>query len=129
MDSPKSTAKKAASKPPKKKRPRTATQIEAERAYEKRRREYRRRQQHEKYQKKLAQRRAKSQAVNRSRGHVERPKGPKARVELIVPASHKWRLFTHPDGIVRLHFTSKKGFELDELQQILREFKALKVQA
>lgn len=110
------------------KRPRTAAALAAERAYEARHREKRKLQQFEKHQRHLAARRAKRQAANRARGHAERPKGLKARVELIVPASRKWRIFTHPDGICRVHFTSKKGFELDELQQIQREFKALKSQ-
>ena len=113
----------------KKKRVRTPQQIEAERRYEEKHRAERKKQQFEKYQKNLATRRAKQLARNRAQGKSQRPKGPKARVELILPASRRWRLFTHPDGITRLHFTSKKGFELDELQQILREFKALKAQA
>ena len=118
--------KKAAAK---KKRARTPQQIEAERRYEEKHRADRLHQQFEKYQKNLAARRARQLARNRAEGHTPRPKGPKAKVELILPASRRWRIFTHPDGITRLHFTSKKGFELDELQQILREFKALKVQA
>jgi len=119
-------------KPTAKKQParkRTEKQIEAERRYEAKHRAERLQQQFEKYQKKLVPRRAKQLARNRAAGRSPRPKGPKARVELILPASRRWRIFTHPDGVTRLHFTSKKGFELDELQQILREFKALKVQA
>lgn len=111
------------------KRTRTPAQIAAERAYEQKNREKRKLQQFEKHQRHLAARRAKYKAANRAKGHAERPKGQKARVELIIPASRRWRLFTHPDGITRVHFTSKKGFELEDLQQILREFKALKVQA
>jgi len=113
----------------KKKRVRTPQQIEAERRYEAKHRAERLQQQFEKYQKSLAARRARQLARNRAQGRTPRPKGPKARVELFLPASRRWRIFTHPDGVTRLHFTSKKGFELDELQQILREFKALKVQA
>jgi hypothetical protein len=112
-----------------KKRSRTLQQIEAERRYEAKHRAERLQQQFEKYQKSLATRRAKQIARNRAQGRTPRPKGAKARVELFLPASRRWRIFTHPDGVTRLHFTSKKGFELDELQQILREFKALKVQA
>lgn len=119
--------KPAAKKKPARKR--TPQQIEAERRYEAKHRAERLQQQFEKYQKNLAARRARQLARNRAEGRSPRPKGPKARVELILPASRRWRIFTHPDGVTRLHFTSKKGFELDELQQILREFKALKVQA
>lgn len=111
------------------KRVRTEEQRAAERRYEAKHREERLHQQFEKYQKNIAARRAKQLARNRAEGRTPRPKGPKAKVELILPASRRWRIFTHPDGVTRLHFTSKKGFELDELQQILREFKSLKVQA
>ena len=123
MTAPKKSAK---NKP---KRPRTEAQREAERAYEKRHREARKLQQWEKHQRNLEARRAKYRARNRAAGFSERPKGSKARVELVIPASRKWRIFTHPDGITRVHFTSKKGFEIDEVQQILREFKAMKSQA
>lgn len=119
-------------KPSAKKKParkRTPQQIEAEKRYEEKHRAERKKQQFEKYQKNLAARRARQLARNRAEGRAPRPKGPKARIELFLPASRRWRIFTHPDGITRLHFTSKKGFELDELQQILREFKALKAQA
>jgi len=127
---PRQPATKNKNKPTaKKKRARTPQQIESERRYEEKHRSERLQQQFEKYQKNLTARRARQLARNRAEGRTPRPKGPKARVELIVPASRRWRLFTHPDGITRLHFTSKKGFELDELQQILREFKALKAQA
>lgn len=118
--------KKSVKKP---KRPRTEAQREAERAYEKRHREARKLMQWEKHQRHLEARRAKHRARNRAAGHAERPKGSKARVELVIPASRKWRIFTHPDGITRVHFTSKKGFEIDEVQQILREFKALRARA
>lgn len=60
---------------------------------------------------------------NRAAGHTERPKGTKARVEMVLPATRKWSIFTDKDGIPRLYFTSKKGFELSEMQEILREFK------
>lgn len=119
----------AKKKKPARKRARTPQQIEAERRYEEKHRAERLQQQFEKYQKNLATRRAQHLARSRAQGRPQRPKGPKAKVELFLPASRRWRIFTHPDGITRLHFTSKKGFEYDELQQILREFKALKAQA
>lgn len=81
---------------------------------------------HLRHQRSLAKRRAKSTARNRAVGKPQRPKGPRARVELVVPASRKWRLFTHPDGVTRLHFSSRKGYDLEEMQIILREFKALR---
>jgi len=84
---------------------------------------------HLRHQRALAKRRKKSTDRNRAAGHPERPKGPRARVELVVPASRKWRIFTHPDGVTRLHFSSRKGYDLEELQIILREFKALRAQA
>lgn len=119
--------KTAAKKKPARKR--TAQQIAAEKRYEAKHRAERLQQQFEKYQKNLAARRARQLARNRAEGRSPRPKGSKSRVELFISASRRRRYFTHPDGILRLHFTSKKGFELDELQQILREFKALKAQA
>lgn len=84
---------------------------------------------HLRHQKNRAKRLAKSTARNREVGHQERPKGPRAKVELVVPLSRKWRIFTHPDGIPRIHFASRKGYDYDELQTILREFKALRAKA
>lgn len=81
---------------------------------------------HLRHQKALAKRRAKSTKRNRAVGFPQRAKGTRARVELVVPASRKWRLFTHPDGVTRLHFSSRKGYDLEEIQIILREFKALR---
>ncbi len=42
--------------------------------------------------------------------------------------SRKWQMFTGPDGVTRLYFTHKKGFELAEVMDIVRQFKALRAQ-
>ena len=76
------------------------------------------------HQKKRTERLENLRVNNRKRGHAERPKGPKARLEIEVPVSRRWRIFTDQDGVTRLYFTSKKGFELSEVQTILREFKS-----
>jgi len=73
-------------------------------------------------EKRLAQRRER----NRALGHQERPKGPRSKPEITVPLSRRWAIHTGPDGITRLYFTSKKGFELSEMQEILRTFKQVR---
>lgn len=67
---------------------------------------------------------ARMRRYNRARGHPEKPKGPKAQLEIEVPVTRRWRCFTGPDGVTRLYFSTKKGFELSELVEIMREFKA-----
>lgn len=66
---------------------------------------------------------ARMRRYNRARGHPEKPKGPKAKLEIEVPVTRRWRIFTDPEGVTRLYFSTKKGFELNELVEILREFK------
>lgn len=80
------------------------------------------------HQKALDKRRTRSRKRNRAAGHAERPKGPKSKPELIVPMSRKWQMFTAPDGVTRLYFTHKKGFELAEVMDIVRQFKAIRAQ-
>lgn len=80
----------------------------------------------EKHQKNLEKRRAARRQRNRAVGHQERPKGPRAKPELIVPLSRKWQMFTGPDGVTRIYFTHKKGFELGEVVDIVKTFKALR---
>jgi hypothetical protein len=82
----------------------------------------------QKHQKSIEKRRASSRKRNRAVGHAERPKGPKSKPELIVPMSRKWQMFTGPDGVTRLYFTHKKGFELAEVMDIVKQFKALRAQ-
>lgn len=77
----------------------------------------------QKHQKSREKRVAQRRERNRALGHKERPKGPNAKVEITVPLSRRWSIFTGPDGVTRLYFTSKKGFELAEMQEILRTFK------
>jgi len=84
---------------------------------------------HLRHQRALEKRRKKSTARNRAVGFPERPKGQRSKIELVVPASRKWRIFTHPDGVTRLHFSSRKGYDLEELQIIMREFKALRARS
>jgi hypothetical protein len=76
-----------------------------------------------KHQKNRAKRMEARRLRNRSAGHQERPKGPRALPELTLPLSRRWSIFTAPDGVTRLYFTSKKGFTLAEMQEILRTFK------
>lgn len=77
---------------------------------------------HKSHQNLRAKRLERMRINNRKRGHAERPKGPKARVELDLPVTRKWAIFTDRDGVTRLYFTSKKGFELSEVKQIVKEF-------
>ena len=80
-------------------------------------------------EKRLLERRKKNLERERAAGRKPRPKGPKARTEIILPASRKWRIFTDKDNVTRLYFTSKRGFELSELNAILKEFKSARTRA
>lgn len=60
---------------------------------------------------------------NRAAGHAERPKGARALPELVVSAARKWHLFRGPDGTLRLYFTSRKGYTLEEMREIMKQFR------
>lgn len=62
-------------------------------------------------------------ARNRAAGHQERPKGPDSVPELVVSASRKWHLFRDPAGDLRLYFTSRKGYTLPEMREIMKQFR------
>lgn len=51
----------------------------------------------------------------RQTGAAPRPKVEKSVPEILVPASRKWRFF---EG--RLYFSTLKGYDLDEVLDILR---------
>ncbi|MEZ5386458.1 MAG: hypothetical protein R3F13_13180 [Prosthecobacter sp.] len=64
---------------------------------------------------------------NRSAGHKERPKGPKAKPEIVVPVTRRWRLHRPPDSETLIYFTTRKGFTFAEVRAILKEAKSLDV--
>lgn len=67
------------------------------------------------YQKHLEARRKKNEAANRARGHKPRPKGPNAKPEVHVSTSKRFRFIA---GMI--YFTSKRGFTIAEVREILR---------
>lgn len=80
------------------------------------------------YEKERPQRIKKHAETNRKNGHQERRPGKRYRPEIIVPVSRRWAFFTAPDGVPRIYFTSKKGFELSELREIVQLFKQIQQQ-
>lgn len=67
------------------------------------------------YQREIEARRKKSQKANRKAGHKPRKKGPKAKEEVFVSASKRYRWINDT-----LYFTSKRGFTVKEVREILR---------
>ncbi len=66
---------------------------------------------------------------NRANGHRERPKGPKAKPEIEVPVTRRWRLHRPPDSETLIYFTTRKGFTFSEVRAILKEAKSLDLPA
>jgi hypothetical protein len=67
------------------------------------------------YQKNLAERRKVNVKANRAAGHKPRPKGHLAKPEVVVSTSKRYRFL---NGLI--YFTSKRGFEISDLREILR---------
>jgi hypothetical protein len=67
------------------------------------------------YQENLADRRKANITANRAAGRKPRPKGPAAKPEVVVGTSKRYRFL---NGLI--YFTSKRGFEISELREILR---------
>lgn len=107
---------------------RKAMQREAQKRYAEKHPEKVRLRDYLKHQKAREKRLAQRRERNRALGHKERPKGPRSKVEITVPVSRRWSIFTGPDGITRLYFANRKGFELDEMQEILRTFKQVRAE-
>ena len=68
------------------------------------------------YQRRRTKMRAIRTKNNRKAGAKARPKGSKAKPEIEVPISRRWRYLNG-----RLYFTSLKGFDPAELRVILKE--------
>lgn len=62
---------------------------------------------------------------NRAAGHKERPKGPKAKPEIVVPVTRRWRLHRPPEGEMHIYFSTRKGFTFSEVRAILKEAKEI----
>lgn len=71
------------------------------------------------YQANLEKRRKVNADANRKAGKKEKPKGAKARQEVVVSTSKRYRYL---NGLI--YFTSKKGFTLAEVKEILKGYSA-----
>lgn len=70
------------------------------------------------YEEKLGKYRGTIARNNQKIGHKPRPKGDKALPEIHVPVSRRWRYLNG-----KIYWTSKRGFTVAEVKEVLREVK------
>lgn len=69
------------------------------------------------YQANLEKRRKVNEKAARAAGKKPKPKGPKAKPEIVVSTSKRYRYL---NGLI--YFTSKRGFTLAEVKEIVKGF-------